>query len=127
MAIQVDPEREGGGVRLDAATKAEAERLAAEIGEVARRGLALPGTLLERRTRCGRPGCKCGGEPPMPHGPYWSWTRKVDGKTKTRYLSADQHSDYEEWFDTAKRLRDLVAALETLGLQVADADPRWKR
>ena len=127
MAQRVDSQREGGGVRLDAKTQAEAERLADEISAVARRGLALPGTLLERRTTCGRPGCKCGGEPPVPHGPYWSWTRKVGGKTRTRYLSADQHADYEEWFDTAKRLRALAAALEALGLQVAEADPRWKR
>jgi hypothetical protein len=63
----------------------------------------------------------------VPHGPYWSWTRKVGGKTRTRSLSADQHADYEEWFDTAKRLRALVAALEALGLQVAEADPRWER
>lgn len=114
-------------MRLDAQTKAEAERLADEISHVARRGLALPGTLIERRTRCGRTGCKCGGDPPVPHGPYWSWTRKVDGKTQTRYLSDDQRADYEEWFDTAKQLRALVAALEALGLQVAEADPRFGR
>jgi hypothetical protein len=127
MAAPVDPEREGGGVRLDPATQAEAERLAEEIAEVARRGPALPGTLLERRTRCGRPGCRCGADPPVPHGPYWSWTRKVGGKTRTRYLSPEQRADYEDWFDTAKRLRDLVSSLESLGLKIAEDDPRWER
>lgn len=114
-------------MRLDEQTKAEAERLADEISRVARRGPALPGTLLERRTRCGRPGCKCGGDPPVPHGPYWSWTRKIAGKTQTRYLNDDQRADYQEWFDTAKQLRALVAALENLGLEIAEADPRFDR
>jgi hypothetical protein len=127
MSESMDPPREGGGVRLDPATKAEAQRLAKEIAEVAQRGLALPGTLLERRTRCGRPGCRCGADPPVPHGPYWSWTRKIEGTTRTRYLSSEQHADYQDWFDTAKRLRALLAALEALGLAVAEADPRWER
>lgn len=113
-------------MRLEPTIRAEAERLAQEIGEVARQGLALPGTLLERRTRCGRPGCRCGADPPVPHGPYWSWTRKVDGKTRTRYLSDEQHADYESWFENAKRLRALVTALEALGLEVLDTDPRWR-
>ncbi len=123
----MDAEREGEGVQLDAATRAKAARLAAEIAEVAQRGLALPGSLLERHTRCGRSGCRCGAEPALPHGPYWSWTRKVQGKTRTRYLSTEQHADYEAWFDTAKRLRELLAELETLGLEVIEADPRWQR
>lgn len=123
----MDPEREGDAVRLDAKTKAEAKRLADEISEVAHRGLALPGTVLERRTRCGRPGCRCGADPPQPHGPYFSWTRKVGGKTRTRYLSAEQHADYASWFETAKRLRDLLSELETLGLNVAEADRRFER
>lgn len=113
-------------MRLDEATRAEAERLADEISAVAHRGLALPGSLLERATRCGRPGCRCGAEPPVPHGPYWSWTRKVEGKTRTRYLSADQHADYAAWFDTAKQLRALVSALEALGLEIVEADPRFE-
>jgi hypothetical protein len=127
MAAAVDPGREGGGVRLDAKTRVEAKRLADEIAAVAHRGLALPGTLIERRTRCGRPGCRCGGDPPAPHGPYFSWTRKVGGKTTTRYLGAEQHADYGAWFETAKRLRDLVSELEALGLKVVEADPRFER
>lgn len=113
-------------MRLDPATVAESQRLAEEIGEIARRGLALPGTLIERRTRCGRTGCRCGADPPNLHGPYWSWTRKVAGKTRTRYLSAEQYADYKDWFETAKRLRALLSALESLGLEIAEADPRWR-
>ncbi|MHB8295661.1 MAG: DUF6788 family protein [Acidimicrobiales bacterium] len=55
-------------------------------------GFALPGTLLERRTTCGKVGCRCVPDPPQPHGPFYQWTRKVGGKTVTRRLSAARRS-----------------------------------
>ena len=48
-----------------------------------RAGFALPGTLADRMTRCGRPNCRCHADPPRLHGPYHQWTRKKDGKTVT--------------------------------------------
>ena len=101
--------------------RAEARRLTAAMAKV---GFALPGTLLERYTRCGSPGCKCRGEPAQLHGPYWFWTRKVQAKTISRVLSAEQVDDYREWFDNQRRLRALMHELEQLSLAVVDADPR---
>jgi hypothetical protein len=119
----VDEKWEGDIVQLDKETRAEVARLAKEIAGVAQAGLALPGTLTERRTRCGRPGCRCGADPPLLHGPYWSWTRKVANKTQTRYLSDDEVRDYKAYFDNAKRLRALLAELESLSLSVIGDDP----
>ena len=59
--------------------------------------------------------------------PYHQWTRKKDGKTVTRILTDDQLADYGPWFDNHRRLRELIAELETLSLAIAEADPRWKR
>jgi hypothetical protein len=78
-------------------------------------------------TRCGHPGCRCHADPPRLHGPYHQWTRKKNGKTATRILTDDQLADYQPWFDTHRRLRELVAELEELSLAIADADPRWNR
>ena len=114
-------------MRLDRHTRAEAARLAGEIASAARAGPLLPGTLVSRLTRCGRTGCRCGADPPRLHGPYWSWTRKVQNKTVTRYLSADLHDDYESWFANAKRLRELIGELEALGLKIIESDERWQR
>ncbi len=56
---------------------ARARRIAAEIAaDLAQTGFALPGTLTERMTRCGYPGCRCHADPPRLHGPYHQWTRK---------------------------------------------------
>jgi hypothetical protein len=123
----VDEKWKGGTVRLDKETRAELARLAKEMAGVTRAGLALPGTLTKRHTRCGRAGCRCGADPPQLHGPYWSWTRKVDNKTQTRYLSNDEVDDYEVFFDNAKRLRTLLAELETLSLSVLGDDPRTEK
>ena len=41
--------------------------IAAELGQI---GFALPGSLVLRTTACGKPGCRCQGDPPVLHGPY---------------------------------------------------------
>jgi hypothetical protein len=116
----VDAEWKSGTVQLNKETKLEVARLAREFSAAARSGLALPGTLTRRFTRCSRPGCKCVGEPPALHGPYWSWTRKINNKTVTRYLSEEEIDDYQSFFDNAKRLRALLAEIEALSLTVID-------
>jgi len=94
------------------------------LAEVASLGAVLPGSLVERQTRCQRSGCHCHADPPRLHGPYWYWTRKVNAKTVSRVLSPDQVDDYRSWFEAEKRLRSLVHDLEELGLAVVDTDPR---
>ena len=106
---------------------AELAELAALVSRLARTGFALPGTLIERTARCGKPNCRCHADPPRLHGPYHQWTRKKNGKTVTRILSDDQIADYQPWFDNQRRLRELIAELETLSQEIADSDPRWNR
>jgi hypothetical protein len=108
-------------------TRRQQDRAAGIAAELASLGLALPGTLIQRHVRCGKPGCRCHADPPVLHGPYWQWTRKTGGKTITRLVSDDQLDDYRQWLDNHRRLRALVAELEALTLAVADDDPRAKR
>ena len=55
-------------------------------------GFVLPGTVLHRQARCGKPRCRCHADPPALHGPFWSWTRKVTGRTVTRRLTATNYA-----------------------------------
>jgi hypothetical protein len=75
--------------------------------EIAQLGFCLPGSVVERTSRCGNPSCRCHTDPSLRHGPYRSWTRKVQGKIVTRRLSDDQLQRYQPWFDNARRLRHL--------------------
>src|ERR1700691_5540045 len=108
------------------AQQARAQAIAAEIAAIAP-GFALPGTIADRKTRCGHPNCRCHADPPQLHGPYHQWTRKKNGRTSTRILSDDQLADYGPWFDNHKRLRELITELEELSLDIAETDPRWNR
>jgi hypothetical protein len=45
------------------------------------------GSLSERTIKCSKPGCACAENPKACHGPYFSLTRAVDGKTRSRFLT----------------------------------------
>ncbi len=104
--------------------KAEARAIATELAAIARSAKVLPGSLTSRRTRCGRVGCKCMADPPEPHGPYWQWTRKVAARTVCRWLGEDQAGDYRHWVSNDRRLHELVARLEAIGVAAVEADSR---
>jgi hypothetical protein len=102
--------------------RAAQARIAAALASA---GFALPGTILERRIRCGKSGCRCGGDPPALHGPYYQWTRKVNGVTRTRLLSAAQMARYRSWFENARQVRTLARELEALSLDIAESAEDW--
>jgi hypothetical protein len=104
--------------------------------EATRRGLAdqlaeidgvLPGSVVVRHMRCGKPGCACHNDPPVLHGPYIQWTRTTGGKTVTRYLSAEQLARYQPWFDNARRLKDIIAKLEVASLHTLELEQSDKQ
>ena len=90
--------------------------LAAQIADV---GIIASGSVTRRYTRCTSPGCRCNADPPAPHGPYWQWTAKVDGKTVTRRLTAREATLYQEWIDNDRRVRALLAQMRTVAAKAA--------
>ena len=90
-------------------------------------GLCLPGSVAIRSYRCGKPNCACHAEPPRLHGPYIQWTRQVGGKTVHTNLSEQQLADYQQLFDNARHLRELVDQLEALTLQVIRSNGHSER
>ena len=62
--------------------------LTARLAEI---GFISAGSLVERTTSCGKPGCRCQADPPQRHGPYYQWSRAVAGKTISR------RSQFQPW------------------------------
>ena len=99
-------------------------KIAKALGGV---GLCLPGSVVTRSYRCGKPNCACHANPPHLHGPYIQWTRHIDGKTVHTNLSEQQLADYQQLFDNARRLRELLEQLEVLTLQAIHPDSHSQR
>jgi hypothetical protein len=105
-----------------AALRARHRQIAAEIAKL---GPCLPGSLVERTTRCGSPRCPCKDDPARLHGPYPSWIRKVGDRTVTRTLSREQAERYQPMFENSRRLRELVTELETVTAQQIEEAEGW--
>jgi hypothetical protein len=88
-----------------------------EIGEI---GYIAAGSLAPRYNRCGKPNCRCHGDPPQLHGPYWHWTAKVDGKTVNRRLTNAEAEIYQQWIANDRRLRSLVEELRTVAQEATE-------
>lgn len=112
----------GTSPAITAQTRAAAQRIAAGLSRI---DFVLPGTITERMRRCGKPNCHCAQDPQSLHGPYIQWTRTVHGKTVTKQLSAEQLARYQPWFNNARQLRELLAALETLSLDTIHHVEGW--
>jgi len=93
------------------------QELAAQIAEV---GLIAAGSVTRRFTRCTSPGCRCNADPPAPHGPYWQWTAKVDGKTVTRRLTPREAELYQEWIRNDRRVRALLDQMRAVAAKVEE-------
>jgi hypothetical protein len=85
--------------------------LASALSEI---GFISQGSLVLRKTSCGKPGCKCQGKPPQLHGPYYQWSRLVNGKTASRRLSAPEAELYREWIANRRELKRIVAEMENI-------------
>ena len=83
-------------------------------------GLIASGSLIQRHTVCANTGCHCRHDPPQRHGPYWQYTRKIDGKTVTARLTSDQAERYREWIDNRRKLDQIIAEMDQLSQQVRD-------
>ena len=85
--------------------------LAAQLADI---GYIAAGSLAQRHNRCGKPNCRCHGDPPQLHGPYWQWTAKVNGKTVNRRLTQSEAELYQEWIDNDRRQRAIITQMREL-------------
>ena len=89
--------------------------------ELAHVGDLRPGSLIGRYRRCGKPNCHCAREEGGGHGPSWSLTRAVDGRTVTRIIPADAVDRTREQIAEHRRLRRLTGELVEVSEGLCDA------
>ena len=104
--------------------------LAAELAELR---FISQGSVVVRYTTCGKAGCRCQGDPPRRHGPYYQWSRAVAGRTVSRRLSESEAELYRSWIANRRLLEEIVARMEQISAaagelllrQVSPAKAPW--
>ena len=86
---------------------AHLRQLAAELAEPKpmRRG-----SLSQRTIKCSKPGCPCAQDPKARHGPYYSLTRAMRGKTHSRFLTAEQAAVARQQIEAGHAFRTKLEA-----------------
>ena len=84
-------------------------------------GELRPGSLTRRFLQCGKPGCRCQVDGATGHGPYWSLTFKVQGKTVTRLIPQAAVERTRAQIAEHKRFRALAAEFIDLSEQLCQA------
>ncbi len=79
------------------------------------------GSVSERSMKCGRKKCHCQEDPQARHGPYYSLTRAEGGKTKSRYLTAEQAALAQQQVEAGQQFRKHIDAYWQACEQWADA------
>lgn len=97
------------------------EKRSTLLAEIAAIEEFRPGSLVERYRRCGKPSCHCAREGERGHGPSWSLTRGVKGKTVTKVIPADFVDTTLEQIDRYKRLQRLLHEYTELNVKMCDA------
>ena len=69
------------------------------------------GSLSQRMIKCSKPGCACAQDPKARHGPYYSLTHAVEGKTHSRFLTAELDDLVRQQIDAGRKFRGRVDAL----------------
>ena len=68
------------------------------------------GSLSERYVKCSKPGCACAERPAARHGPYYSLTRTVEGRTQSRFVPAAQADLVRQQIGAGQQFRRHVEA-----------------
>ena len=80
------------------------------------------GSLSERFVKCSKPGCPCATDSNARHGPYFSLTRAVSGRTHSRLVNPRQAEVVRSQIEAGHQFRQHVDAYWKICEQWADEE-----
>lgn len=88
-------------------------------------GEMRPGSLVARFRKCGKSSCHCAKKGAKGHGPSYSLTHAVGGRTRTRVIPVGPAvSQAQQQLEEYRRFRELVQQLVAVSEQICDLQLR---
>jgi hypothetical protein len=78
-----------------------------------------PGSVSKQMNVCGTPGCACKTDPAKRHGPYYSLSYRLKGRSSSCFVRREEVDVVREQTATYARLRALVADWIELGTELS--------
>ena len=88
--------------------------------QLATLGDLRPGSLTPRYRKCGKPTCRCATPGHPGHGPSWSLTWTVEGKTQTRIIPTEAVEETQAQIAEYRRARTLTRELFEVSTRMCD-------
>lgn len=88
-------------------------------------GHLLPGGVIERMMRCGKPNCRCAADSPHLHGPYYQWGYTKERRSYTRRLTEAQFERYGSDIERGRRLMELLIELDSAEVSRVERAEGW--
>lgn len=83
-------------------------------------GFICQGSISSVYQKCGTSSCRCHKDPDSRHGPYYLWTRKIKGKTVSRFLNAQQAEECKQWIANHRQMQTIIEEMRKLSKKAAD-------
>jgi hypothetical protein len=100
------------------------EKIKEEIGAL---GDLHPGSMSLQYNICGNPSCRCKGDPPKKHGPYYQVSYAWHRKSSSLFIRLENVTEARQQLCNYHRLRKLVDRWITLAIQLAQVRRRQQR
>lgn len=86
---------------------------------IVRLGDLRPGKLSQQYNICGKADCRCKGDPPQKHGPYYQLSFTRSGKSSTQFVRKQDLAVVRQQLRNYQRLRKLIDRWITLGMELS--------
>ena len=79
------------------------------------------GSLSKCYQTCGNSGCRCHKDKKYRHGPYWWWSTKENGKTKSMLVPEGMLPEVRSYIDNYRLLKSKTKKLEEISEKIIKA------
>ena len=97
------------------------------LNSISHSAVFRPGSLVERYRKCGKPYCHCSQPGDKGHGPSYSLTRSVKGKTITKIIPKEEVETTRQQIQEYHRFQEMIGEMVDTNEKICDLQLEVKK